>query len=1681
MVVRGTVGGALDLFDAVRADGFVGVCTFGRVNTTALAASNWTHILCPVPPAMTALGAVGAVPLTIVLRGGEVKQADAGHYSYYSLHAELQPLSPIGASRAGGAAVQMTLHVSPPLLCGAGGCSSLQLAELSHVHAALQLTCAFGPLSTPAVFDSASSPVVVSNAIALSFRCVAPRLPHWVSSAAEVSPYSELRVLFCAQGQSCLASPLAAHVLPARGVDASRVARWQGGANVAFTYFISSEQVAVAPPRGVTLAGSLNLTVTGRDLAPAVDFGTPRCVFVEVPADSCDIAFAPESTQIQILRASGATVSTSDALVTSTDSATCNAPPWPHPATVVVRLSLNGVTLLPTQAVIDCSSLKLTYLNLSAIDDSLTRTPGCGPSGGGTEIAISAAGVPLGWLGAPICRFGGSVEVAAMAATDGSLRCALPSSSDVSSVRGGVASVARLEIRLADELEWLPLPDVLYFSSATLTSSYPATGDAMGGDLLFIFGTGFLPPTDCAFEHQCRVGGVLGEVISANSSVLVCRTPVNTAGEVGVEISLNGNDFHAGPVTFTYVGLSPPTMHSARFSASGAQVHIDFGSQPTDMAGRSVGPTFRCDSLLTSESTARLGGADLIQCAWVSTSRLDILLSALSWDRGVVPVVGDALALRPNVLSPALSPGCPAAPSLCNSVDEIAISAAEQSAPPVAMTSVPAFISACLAELLLDGSGSTGAGIFPLSYTWQVSPDSPNAALINRHLLERAAASPYASVVSVPPSLLQGDATALRGAFEFRLAVRTHSGLISTPARADVTVAAHAPTIGIVAPTEVVRSVALEVFSSLEVGCEGVAAGVAWRWAVHDSSGADLASQIGLSDTALGLRDLRIPPNVLPYNLSVVFSFTAWHAEWPNEKATSTAAVVINQQGLLARITGGDARSASVSEPLVLDASSSADLDQLPGQLSFEWDCVAAAAAAQASCGGGLSSVPTYTTPAGALQPSAWYVFRVTVSKGTRKSEASVNVSTSATSAPVVRILGSFGVKASANASLRLRGSITSVAGGAVTPSWTVAILNSNNCSSADGSCPASQPHAALPASIPLGAANLVLPTPTTATTLLSPGATYVFTLSAAGADGARGYASVSLLVNRPPFGGSLKVAPDSGVACVDQFALAAAGWNDDDPSDLPLLFSFYLASASGEVSLREPSAKSSLFSTLPVAGQVSVFAIVRDQFGSSTRTPSAPLTLAWSPTASAEGFVQSMGEALMMRDMVGVQQAACSASALLTASDGDGTAVRTQLIGALDSCHDVSLSTATNVQTSASLIDQITSSTGELTSDSRVQAASLARSLAADALELSGADVTKSGSGSGSATSAATSGALFSTLSNVLDAPILPVAGQPTSRRLASSGGGASGGAEAALADVVGDATGQIARVLLSETITGETFTLRAKKLAMRVARQEPADLADATLSIGEEEEAAGRFVKFPMQGLLSGAAGGTDAPVDVQITGYTTNLRSYAASSATLCRGVACESGVASSLQTVKLRRGSEDLSVRDLPEPIQIGFDYTMPSSVNLSSTCDRNATDRCIQEHDAMLEEQVHVFQQCRAISRDMFWGWNNASGRYHACVQQLASMSAAAAEKNRSCAEDLPPPCNNNGVCTEEGVCVCNTGTLGGQCEVGPSCSFWNETSLSWSTDGCRTAPGSVHSNGSTNGRLVCEWYARAWA
>ena len=214
----------------------------------------------------------------------------------------------------------------------------------------------------------------------------------------------------------------------------------------------------------------------------------------------------------------------------------------------------------------------------------------------------------------------------------------------------------------------------------------------------------------------------------------------------------------------------------ARFEPSGSTILLEFDVRPTNRAG--MGDVLgACRTFLDDATVALLRGtADAEpQCLWTSPSAVQILLSA-----GAAVDLGDSLTLRAGTIHPQAIGGDTLSSCTYGATDVCATGSAvvlHSAAPvrPTAVLSAPATLSIC-DDLTLSGALSSGGGVFPLSYRWNVTSTSSVITADLAPMRGVMEAAPLSLDELVVPSALFPTSASLR----FVLEVASRMGGVST-------------------------------------------------------------------------------------------------------------------------------------------------------------------------------------------------------------------------------------------------------------------------------------------------------------------------------------------------------------------------------------------------------------------------------------------------------------------------------------------------------------------------------------------------------------------------------------------------------------------------------------------------------------------------------------------------------------------------------------------------------------------------------------------------------------------------------------------------------------------------------------------------------------------------------------
>ena len=498
------------------------------------------------------------------------------------------------------------------------------------------------------------------------------------------------------------------------------------------TFTTYNAQINALALTGAPSSSAVPLTIVGEGFITGLSGG--RC------------AFARTDT--------GAVTHTS-LITTSNVSAVCSSPAGGVTATYAAAVQLNGVAdepnLLGTPYFADYD---LTQIQLSKL------VPAGGPTRVSTSVTVHGSGFASYGAGQLVCR-AGSTTVAGELLSGTQILCPLPESASVGplavaiSLNGGSVGTYTMPIYYA------------VYTQPTLTTINPTQGNAEGGTLVTVTGSGFTALSSGLTALRCRFGSVSAEETTPDfisETEIHCPTVWGAESATGepVSVTLNGLSFtpELGAPRFLFVGLHAPALVDVYFSQDATKLIVQFDSQQTNRGG--ANGNVACDSLLLDATATQLKGEAAAQadCGWESDTKLIVYLTL---DTAAAP--GMLVQLRPSTIWPrswtgTCAPGT--ATNLCNSADSRAVDSffpcdvrnttetREECVSPVAVLQAPTEINSCPDTALeLDGSQSTGGGIKLLNYTWRPTTQSDNYYEI-KGLLDVAAAQ---QLVTLPARL----------------------------------------------------------------------------------------------------------------------------------------------------------------------------------------------------------------------------------------------------------------------------------------------------------------------------------------------------------------------------------------------------------------------------------------------------------------------------------------------------------------------------------------------------------------------------------------------------------------------------------------------------------------------------------------------------------------------------------------------------------------------------------------------------------------------------------------------------------------------------------------------------------------------------------------------------------------
>eukprot|EP00898_Chlorokybus_atmophyticus_P009137 jgi/Chlat1/9224/Chrsp99S08484 len=688
-----------------------------------------------------------------------------------------------------------------------------------------------------------------------------------------------------------------------------------------------------------------------------------------------------------------------------------------------------------------------------------------------------------------------------------------------------------------------------------------------------------------------------GDLISANQQLAhVWYLAVNGPGSNDtLDILVSDNGFTGRPMQHNpitgqmEVYVYDSLIDNVMLSNDGSHITVTW-KYPTNTAGTVVGVAFDCSDVLEASTVNRLG--DEAHCNFMSDTTLEV------WFGGYAELVpGDALAFIPNTIAVYVGGSSNAVP---NNLDSADIAAPINPTSASALIWGPDSLSSC-EDLYMDGYSSSGDANRDLSYQWIV------AGLPSRFLTLWLRRNPE-SYVWLPSSEVPGGKS-----YSLTLVVSNWLRSYSAPALKQVYKSRDPiPYVAISGPQYIEWRSNIGLFVDAYVDnadcVEDITPTLTQKWSETHNHLANLPQPDNLPM-------LYIPPGTMqaldsPYTfrITVTECYTLPgedHVSCYNNAADATVALI--PRPLVADIEGGQARLASTSLVLTLDASRSYDPEG--STISFSWSCETLAATGvsiSSSCGNTPPpSSALWKIPAGSIAAGN-YSFTVTVSDPAtgRADSATTIVEMTDASAPSVTVR-SYSLQHKVNPEdillLDASSSFAQSASGAILFSWKVQsapLQSSSQCQQGQTpectQAPSSLPNLSNPAVVLTSNTQAMLELQHN---VLVPGR-YLFTVYGYDASNVdmQGYASIAVVVNSPPTGGMLLASPRNGTELVTVFTLKASSFAD---ADTPLQYQFGIMVKGKFVGLSSKTA-TAVFNTT-MAANVTAAVRVFDGLGAST------------------------------------------------------------------------------------------------------------------------------------------------------------------------------------------------------------------------------------------------------------------------------------------------------------------------------------------------------------------------------------------------------------------------------------------------------------------------------------------------
>jgi hypothetical protein len=678
-------------------------------------------------------------------------------------------------------------------------------------------------------------------------------------------------------------------------------------------------------------------------------------------------------------------------------------------------------------------------------------------------------------------------------------------------------------------------------------------------------------PSAIASPTEFRFTSDLKSLLEASGTFIVKGTPgcfYITAHSVGEMYYSNATGFI--DIASDLALPSDPTLSSAIFSNDGRKITVKF-SDDTDRASTVISSqTFKCSLLFSFVS------ASYSSCLWIGLDQVIVTVGVLSnpddsarrrLATSSLPVIGDSISVLPNTIKAA----CTDISSICyysyGKSSSKVISGPRNPLKPQISLSTSSSIGAC-DDIIIDPTSSKGRAGRDWKYLqWIITAvgsvnviSANNVTSIENYLnMEYQTTN---DLVAIPNSYIQP------GIYTIQIKLTNFFDITSTMSiKVEVTTSFLTPRVSIAGPNsfDTYRAQVNTLFAlSFVPTCGGeetssMSQSMNYKWEVYE--GLEYANYI--TSNSLDVRYF----NIQPYLLNVMTTYTVRLTVsignlFSSPSSTAQVTIQVGQLGVVAGIKGGSPKTASVKEDIVVDASSSYDIDEGVPELSnlnYTWSCVEYSPVYGNPCLREFvtSTASIFTVPKNylVLTESVEYLITVfVVNKYEQASSATTNLIIKTSEIPKVEI-NPVKLKYNPNQKVFLTAGIETVA--SAETYWSSLDFNEGLEELSN-----SPLHKIVNEGLSYYQIAILANT-------LTAGRKYTFIISSNylssignNANMPVAFSQVVLSMNEPPVNGAIYVTPTSGLAFNTTFNIKTKNWIDDvDDYPITYILGYYLLS----------------------------------------------------------------------------------------------------------------------------------------------------------------------------------------------------------------------------------------------------------------------------------------------------------------------------------------------------------------------------------------------------------------------------------------------------------------------------------------------------------------------------------------